>query len=376
LINIGLGIVSIILTNSGLFTPHLLIWVLGILVGVGLLWIGWLYLEWSNDVFYFTVDRIITIHRVLFSSESKQETPLTAIKSIKVNRGIIGRNLNFGDLEIKTYTGSMSLPFMPNITNAQRILRFLMDRRSVQKEKEARNEFEVKIRERIFKNGSNANSRLKDTAQEISELNDGQGVPQLNIPIENGTDRIEYRKHWTILFAKVFIPVALLISHILLYTFLVVNQFELIDESIFKWVFSINCIGLLYWAIFRFIDWRNDLYIITNDQLIDIDRHPFGMEEKRTAPIQNIQSIRYKRNGIFGLLLNYGTVFIRIGDEEFTFDNVHRPSEVQERVFSVKERYQRMKENAQKRAMQRDAVGWLDTYHRIVKEETGKDPKD
>jgi hypothetical protein len=367
----GLSILLIILFNSGLFAYSVLLWGGGMLVVTALVWIGWQFLEWSNDLFFFTDKRIINKQRSLFSYEIKQETPISAIEFVQARRSFLGRELDFGDLEIRTFTGSMRLPFVPEITSVQHILTYLTERRKDLWEEEEKQAFENDIRERITQRAS-----VRETGFENHPDQSSSQIPSPD-STSKGSDDLEasidivYRTHWTILFAKMFIPVLLLASHMLLYLFLAVNQIEIIKTTAFNTILLINSIVLISWSAYCFSNWRNDVYIITEDQLIDIDRRPFGMEEKRTAPINNIQSIRYKRNGIFGLLFNFGTVYTRIGDEEFTFNNVHRPAEVQEALFTAKERFHRMEEDAEKRVQRKKAVDWIDSYHQIINEKQG-----
>ena len=369
----GLGILLAFLFNSGLLAYHVLLWGGSGLVVIAFLWIGWHFLEWSNDLFFFTDKRIIYKQRSLFSSETKQETPISAIEFVQARRSLLGRRLDFGDLEIRTFTGSMRLPFVPEVTSVQHILTYLMERRKDLREEEEKQAFAKDIRERMTQ---------KSTVREIEfENHPYQASPKISSPdsafkepdAPAAPDDIVYRTHWTILFSKVFIPALLLMSYVLLYLFLSVNKIEIISSTAFNTILLINSIALLSWGAYRFADWRNDVYIITEDQLIDINRRPFGTEEKRAAPIKNIQSIRYKRNGIFGLLFNFGTVYTRIGDEEFTFDNVHRPAEVQEVLFAAKERFHQMEEDAEKLAQRKKAVDWIDSYHQIINEKRGDD---
>jgi len=367
----GLSILLIILFNSGLFTYRALLWGGSILVVTALVWIGWQFLEWSNDLFFFTDKRIINKQRSLFSYEIKQGTPISAIESVQARRSFLGRELDFGDLEIRTFTGSMRLPFVPEITSVQHILTFLTERRKDLWEEEEKQAFEKDIRERITQSASVRGTGFENHPdQSYSQIPGPDSTSKGSDDLEDSID-IVYRTHWTILFTKMFIPVLLLASHIFLYLFLAVNQIEIIKNTAFNTILLINSIVLLSWSAYCFSNWRNDVYIITEDQLIDIDRRPFGMEEKRAAPINNIQTIRYKRNGIFGLLFNFGTVYTRIGDEEFTFDNVHRPAEVQEALFTAKERFHRMEEDAEKHVQRKKAVDWIDSYHQIINENQG-----
>jgi len=372
----GLGIIFVILINNGLLAYHTLLWGSGVLTVLTLSWIGWQFLEWSNDFFFFTNKRIINKQRSLFSYEIKQETPFSAIESVQAKRSFLGRGFDFGDLEIKTFTGSMRLAFVPEIISVQHILTYLTENRKDLREEEEKRSFAKDIRERITQKSNERETGLENYPNQLSSqitnlesTNEGSGVPISH-------EEIVYRTHWTILFSKVFIPVLLLMSHGLLYLFLTANQSEIIRNTVFNMVLLINSIVLLTWTVYLFTDWRNDVYIITDDQIIDIDRRPFGMEEKRAAPIKNIQSIRYKRNGIFGLLFNFGTVYIRIGDEEFTFGNVHKPAEVQEALFTAKERFCQIEENVEKRKQRKKAVDWIDSYHQIINQKNDDEQED
>ncbi len=88
-----------------------------------------------------------------------------------------------------------------------------------------------------------------------------------------------------------------------------------------------------FWLWYRYEDWVNDQYIVSDEQIVDVYKKPLGQEEKRIAPLKSIQSVEFERLGIIGLLLNFGTVYIRIGDTRFSFDNVYNPSEVQRDLF-------------------------------------------
>ena len=364
----GIGILLVVLFNNRLLKFGGLLWGGGILSGICIIWMGWQFLEWSNDFFVFTNKRVINQQQALFSFETKQETPIKAIKSIQARKSFLARSLDFGDLEIRTFTGSIRLPYVPEIIFVEQIIVYLISRVKDFQGKEEKQAFEKDIRDRII---------MEPSGQQI-EFSDGQdnafpGSLETGFPSDTNDEiyiqnDIIYHTHWTILFSKVFIPTSLLLAHVFLFLFLVVNQFAIVKTTIFNLVMALNCIALVGWSAYRFVDWKNDVFIISQDQLIDHDRRPFGMEEKQTAPIKNIQSIRYKRNGIFGLLFNFGTVFILIGEEEFTFNNVHRPADVQEALFAAKDRFHQREEEAEKKTLRKKAVDWISSYHQVIKD--------
>jgi hypothetical protein len=119
------------------------------------------------------------------------------------------------------------------------------------------------------------------------------------------------------------------------------------------------------WWLYQFFDWRNDQYHISQDQIIDIYRKPFGEEDRKTASLMNIQSIRFERKGILGLLLDFGTVYIRVGDDEFTFDQVPNPADIQKKLFGALEMALVRKKKSELTEQQQRLAGWMDTYHQI-----------
>ena len=100
-------------------------------------------------------------------------------------------------------------------------------------------------------------------------------------------------------------------------------------------------------------------------------RKPLGLEDRQAAPIKNIQSIEFKRLGIIGIFLNFGTVFIRVGDKQFMFDHVFNPAEIQRELF---ERYMSLIKSEKSAQTDRDRqrmADWMDAYHHIIQEKDG-----
>jgi hypothetical protein len=122
-----------------------------------------------------------------------------------------------------------------------------------------------------------------------------------------------------------------------------------------------------FWLWYQYADWANDIYVVSDEQIVDVYKKPLGQEEKRVAPLKSIQSVEYERLGLIGLILNFGTVFARIGDTRFTFDNVYNPSEVQRDLFhriAAQTNRERRKEGEAERQRMLDV---LEAYHEVMK---------
>ena len=86
--------------------------------------------------------------------------------------------------------------------------------------------------------------------------------------------------------------------------------------------------------LYVYVDWHNDVFQLTPNQVVDIDRKPFGRESKRSASLDNILSIEYERRGLIPMLCNFGTVYISVGNTQLTFNEVYQPSVVQQDIFA------------------------------------------
>jgi hypothetical protein len=133
-------------------------------------------------------------------------------------------------------------------------------------------------------------------------------------------------------------------------------------------VYILASLPFLAWFSYMVMDWSNDKFEVTNDQIIDIDRKPFGTETRNAAPLEGILGTFYERKGILGNLFNFGTVYISVGGSKLAFENVMDPASVQSDIDR-----RRMARSARKKegevAAERDRIAeWLATYHRSVQD--------
>jgi hypothetical protein len=335
--------------------------------------IVWQALNWSNDYYIVTNQRVLFLNKVLLLYESRRETPLDAILATTVQTSYVGRWMGYGDVMVRTFTGLVTFQ---NVESPDLVLNlinqhWMRTKNVVAKEDKA--EIEATIRRRLqpqnFKS-RDASGHLVDAEPE--EVKSGvlnstmASMFQLRIESE---DSITYRKHWFILLKRTWLLSLLIIGCIVLLILRLAGTLPFLDvyAVLGIWLIAMFIFGCA-WA-YQYMDWSNDVYIITPEQLIDIYRKPFGDEQKQAALLKNIQTIEYKRNGPLGYLLNFGTVYIRVGDTDFHFENVYDPSEVQRELF---ERFMVFKEKEQQANIQaeRQRLGdWIETYHKVVGEE-------
>ncbi len=136
---------------------------------------------------------------------------------------------------------------------------------------------------------------------------------------------------------------------------------------------------LLLWVIYEAADWSNDKFEVNNDQIVDLDKKPFGTESRNAALLENILSTEYKRIGILGEIFNYGTVYIAVGGTKLAFEDVIDPAAVQSDINRRRAARIEKKNQASVAAERERMAEWLATYHHsaqeFVEEEKKKNQK-
>jgi hypothetical protein len=121
-------------------------------------------------------------------------------------------------------------------------------------------------------------------------------------------------------------------------------------------------------VVYRFLDWKNDMYIVTPESLIDTEKKPLGSEVTKSAPLANVLSLENHKVGLLGLLLNFGVVRASVGDAALEFKNVADPALVQRDIFTRMEALKTKHEKGQAEDERRRMTEWL----RVYEEERGR----
>ncbi len=339
-------------------------------------WFFWKLIDWSNDFSIITNRRVVALEKVALFYESRQEAPLDAILSVETRTSQIGRWIGYGDVIIRTFTGVVNLKKMYKPELIVRLVNDERGRSSNQTNKLQRMTKEDMLRSRIGLD--------RREPGEYEEENEPDEFDQAQLPLKvkssglmeflstlfglrtetNGV--IIYRTHWFILFKKVIWSSLALLLLFLVFVYSIFEFYPSINFDIILFVqLGIGLILFLWW-LYQYWDWRNDRYMVTDDQLIDLYKKPFGQEQRRSAPIKNIQTVEFERLGLISLILNFGTVFIRVGDTTFTFDYVYKPSEAQQDIFEKYQQFNQKQKKREKEALRDEVAEWIEIYHEVV----------
>ncbi|HSM26136.1 MAG TPA: cyclic nucleotide-binding domain-containing protein [Anaerolineaceae bacterium] len=339
-------------------------------------WFIWKLIDWSNDFSIITNRRVVSLEKVALFYESRQEAPLDAILSVETNSGQIGRWIGYGDVVIRTYTGVINFK---KLAKSELVVRLINDERgraNIQTNRNQRHSKENILRNRIGYDPK----QLTAYEEDYEEVEDDQ----IEVPHEVQSSKImeflstffglrvekngviTYRTHWFILLKRIIWPS---LAMILLFLTFIFSLFQYYPSTHFDIIVYVH-LGLGFiaslWLLYQYWDWRNDRYIITDEQLIDLYKRPLGEEQKRSAPIKNIQTVEFERLGIISLILNFGTVFIRVGDTTFTFDYVFNPSEAQQDIFERYQKFNQKQKQREKESLRDEVAEWIEIYHQVI----------
>jgi hypothetical protein len=314
-----------------------------------LLWLVWNINNWANDFYLITSRRMVWVEHVTGFYDSRQEAPLSTLISVGIKTSQLGVFLGYSDVMVRTYIGDIRFERVAHARTIGKLIETNWARgKRMDLELDAR-EIRKALRQKFGKEAEDITA--KDLQVELGtvepaprEINFFQWLLSDFIRVRHDVGgTITYRKHWLILLQKIILPLFVLILSIIFVVAIVTRNLTQVDYTmglVAGYFLIFVGVGLL---VYQYIDWRNDLFQLTANQVIDLDRKPFGRESRRSAPLENILSIEYERRGLIPMLFNYGTVYITIGNTQLTFNNVYQPSVVQQDIFT------RMGKHAQER---------------------------
>jgi len=333
-------------------------------------WTGWRILDYQNDFFILTNQRAIWLEKVIGLYERRKETPLQWVLSSGASSTFTGRMLGYSDIHIRTYTGQMELVRVPDPALFTDQLDELWSRRKKLQNEVDRDQMLDTIAQRLTDQpGELEPFNLPDTpAPDRSESQ--AGLDQWSFRTRFETDGvISYRKHWAVLLRGLLLPLVLAgfsITAIILQLAGRLSLFE--DENLLMFAFPMAVI-FVFWCVYRYVDWVNEIYQITPVQIIDIHKKPLGQETRRVAPLENILGTEVNQRGIFGLLLNFGDVSAQIGTSQFTFEGVLNPNGVQQDIVRAQNAFLQRRSKNEQAQRQMEVVEWLSAYHEGTKQQ-------
>lgn len=88
-----------------------------------------------------------------------------------------------------------------------------------------------------------------------------------------------------------------------------------------------------------FLSWFFNIYIVTNERIVDIDFQYLLFKRFSQAELEKIQDISFETSGIFATIFHYGNVYVQTAGEvpNIEFIAVPNPDKVVETIRSITE---------------------------------------
>lgn len=318
-------------------------------MGLALLWALWRIWIWSMDYYIITDQRVAWQQQILGLYDSRVEIPMAMVMPPKLTQTRYERILGFGDVftvtdrtpvdfRVYIHIDLLDVPFPERIQE-------LIEQYRKQAGSKIRAEEDVTIESVLLSYLEPPTADGNPTSPPPS----AGGAPKKKPPIHkriadtfktrlDDGGLITYRKHWLVLFRRVWLPTLISLIVLVLLAFLL--QQRVTQRINAPPVLALICAGILIyiipvvWWIYQVLDWRNDVYQLADDKLLDIERRPFGGQVvSRPILLSKIRSLDFERVGLLGMLLNSGSIFIGTVDDKLTFDGVHEPDRIMREVY-------------------------------------------
>jgi uncharacterized membrane protein YdbT with pleckstrin-like domain len=168
------------------------------------------------------------------------------------------------------------------------------------------------------------------------------------IDVEHDERKIlEVRKHWYVIFKESIVLIFFLFLPVILYTFIEISPISLVtpgNEDIL-FIFLYLAWLLVFWSIFFFLwtEYYLDVWIITDQKMVDVDQVSLFKREISTLQLDKIQDVTVEVHGLIPTILHFGSLHVQTaGDQrEFVIHNIAKPQLVKDILSSAIEEYNR-----------------------------------
>ena len=115
-------------------------------------------------------------------------------------------------------------------------------------------------------------------------------------------------------------------------------------------------------------DWRIDIYMLTDRAVIDVERKPFYLSERRQqASLDNLQDVSYTIRSPLARMLGYGDVVMETAGTsgKQTWSYVPDPRGVQNEIISRMEASRQAKLASERKSREAEIKEWIGEYHKL-----------
>lgn len=350
--------------------------VIGAGLVLGAIVIGYLYVEWRDDMAVVTDQRLIRISNYVLRLENTfSDVPLDRVLEINVDIPAgdpFARVFNYGTVIIKTagQGGKIEVDMIPQPMRLQNAIFTQRDRYRESSVARQRAQVQADIQQALGY-APNTPHNVQSGAGGIMdpELRTTRGFFLARTRFINDKGEMVYRKHFTVWFGHIVIPLLLTLAGI----GVMIVSFA-VPESILRGGIGLSLGGFIFvlgtvWLYIADWDWRNDLFIVGEQTVTIIHKRPFWLQNQidqiRMSQIDNVVS---DVSGLLDTLLNRGMVKLYLigADTGKVLGPVYDPQELGSEL-SRRQQVIKAQRERDEAAKNRTAItDYLAQYHQVV----------
>ena len=341
--------------------------------------LGYVLLDWRNDYWVVTNRRIVHVVEIILIRKRRTETPLPAVTQLQyVRHGMAATLFDFGDLEVETFTGTIGMRDVPNPMQIKNEIQDEVAKLRARERAAGRRTIRDDLEKRIIAKQLPIAAAPPAPVMEPPPPNLSMGLIKYFFPkqIERRGDMIIWHRHWTVLWRTAIWPTLGMVGAILAFFnwYFGASPLGRILEDGAWWIWPILLGGLGAWWWWMFEDWRNDEYALTANRVLEIERTPFSLNERRReSPLTDFQSTELKQVGPWQKMFHYGTLIIKIPGGQIVFKDISKPALAQAEISSRLGALNAKKAEKEAQSRRTELSDWFAAYDEIRQRDRVKD---
>jgi uncharacterized membrane protein YdbT with pleckstrin-like domain len=333
-----------------------------------LLLIVYMYYDWRRDQIVLTDQRVIYNVEKPLIRRIQEQLPINDIHQVEiVTSSYLEHWMNLGSIKIQSaaFTRSMIFRGVSHPQDLQNRIMRLVD--SLKQDGGDTKKFQDMINRRIYHDqppepGQSPQVQHTYTPHVLSWLF------AENPHYDDENHSYIWHPHWFFLLKELIKPTLLLLLALVL---VIGGAYAgILNIAWILGLLGVTAIIVAGWLVWEVSDHRNDRYILTPSQVIDIEKLPLGPENQSSAGLDSIQNVTYTTT-LFSRIIGYGDVWMELAGsgDRLTFYNVPLPRD----VVSVIDSYQGQFNKSQKERNLEDTLKLLHSYHELQQEDDAEE---
>jgi hypothetical protein len=329
---------------------------------ISIVFVFFTFYDWLNDELILTNQRVVYDDDQVFipwllEQRMQEQIFLEDVQDVSARTATYPQHLlNFGAVTVKSARIGGNITF-DAAAGPIEMQRQIMNQVKAMRKRMGTASFDSLIEERVY--GAKApKPKLEVKIKQTSGMQALRWVLPENPEFNDDNGNYTWRPHWLFLLRALIGPVIMLL--VSLFIVALAARTTAMDSL---WVAGLTVfvfLGFAAWAAWEIEDYRNDLYILNPTNVVDVEKKPFGPEDRRQAGLGAITNVSFTTTFISNLL-GYGNVVLETAGAggKFTFDHVPNPDEV---VMVINDYIVQFKRGEKAKALD-DTLELLARYH-------------